>query len=85
MVHWGDRLWTLFEAGQPYRLCPGTLETQGRESLGGNFRPGQPFDLGSAAANAGFACVVRGALERRGAAARMPAELMAAGGDAVTA
>lgn len=28
VVHWGDRLWTLFEAGQPYRLNPATLETE---------------------------------------------------------
>lgn len=26
--HWGGRLWTLFEAGQPYRLDPATLRTQ---------------------------------------------------------
>lgn len=28
VVHWGDRLWSLFEAGQPYRLAPATLQTQ---------------------------------------------------------
>lgn len=27
-MHWGGRLWTLFEAGQPYRLNPATLETE---------------------------------------------------------
>lgn len=30
VVHWGVRLWTLFEAGQPYRLDPATLETEVR-------------------------------------------------------
>ncbi len=28
VVCWGGRLMSLFEAGQPYRLDPGTLETQ---------------------------------------------------------
>lgn len=30
VVHWGGRLWTLFEAGQPYRLDPQSLDTQAR-------------------------------------------------------
>ena len=28
---WGGRLWSLFEAGQPYRLNPHTLETEVRQ------------------------------------------------------
>ena len=30
VVCWGGRLWSLFEAGQPYRLNPRTLETEVR-------------------------------------------------------
>ena len=30
VICWGGRLWSLFEAGQPYRLNPHTLETEVR-------------------------------------------------------
>lgn len=83
--HWGGRLWTLFEAGQPYRLDPATLSTQGLETLGGHIRAGLPFDLGSQAANSAFGGMARAVQERAGAAQHMPGELYAAGGDAVTA
>lgn len=85
VVAFGGRLWTLFEAGQPYRLDPATLETQCLETLDGQVRPGLPFDLGSASANESFSALARSTLNRLGAAEHMPPELMAAGGDAVTA
>ncbi|PRW59430.1 Apocarotenoid-15,15 -oxygenase [Chlorella sorokiniana] len=85
VVHWGGRLWALFEAGQPYRLDPATLETQGLETLGGQVQPGLPFDLGAQAANEGFSSMVRGIHQRLGSAQHMPPELFNAGGDAVTA
>lgn len=134
VVHWGGRLWSLFEAGQPYRLDPATLQTQasgagaerrthgmaisgraatvclplscccaarsapkqapacaaphaarpttlqGLETLGGQVRPGLPFDLGTQAANEGFSRMVRGIHQRLGSAAHMPPELFSAGG-----
>ncbi|KAL4425965.1 hypothetical protein ABPG75_009981 [Micractinium tetrahymenae] len=83
--HWGGRLWTLFEAGQPHRLDPATLQTQGLETLDGKIRAGLPFDLGSEAANRAFGGVTQAMQERAGAAQHMPEELYAAGGDAVTA
>lgn len=79
----GDRLWTLFEAGQPYRLDPFTLETMGIDLLNGALRPGLPFNLGSKQSNSRFAGFARRA-QGAGAAA-LPAELLQAGGDAVTA
>lgn len=84
VVHWGGRLWSLFEAGQPYRLDPASLSTLGLDTLGGRFRPGLPFDMG-AAANAALGGLVRGTHRRVGSAQHMPGELLGAGGDAVTA
>ena len=44
---WGAKCWALFEAGQPYRLNPGTLQTLGLDWLDGKLRSGVPFSLGS--------------------------------------
>lgn len=59
--------------------------TQGLESLEGQVQPGMPLDLGSDSANAGFSAMTAALLRQRGAAAHLPPELLAAGGDAVTA
>lgn len=44
---WADKCWALFEAGQPHRLNPLTLETEGLDLLGGHLRAGVPFTLGT--------------------------------------
>ena len=36
IVHWGEKLLALYEAGAPYRVNPQTLETLGAEDLTGN-------------------------------------------------
>ncbi|MFK8184901.1 MAG: carotenoid oxygenase family protein [Phormidesmis sp.] len=36
VVHWGEKLLSLYEAGAPYRIEPYTLETLGAEDLSGN-------------------------------------------------
>ena len=79
VVCWGGRLWTLFEAGQPYRLNPRTLETEGMETLDGQLRVGMPFDMGSPAANRALGSFLTGTQERLGNAHFMPPELLAAG------
>ena len=83
-----DKLWTLFEAGQPYSLDPWTLSTIGPELE--YFKPGLPFDLGSAENNLKIADVIGMAQQRAGplgiaAAAALSVEATGAGGDAVTA
>lgn len=85
VVCWGGRLWTLFEAGQPYRLDPSSLETEGLETLDGQLRAGLPFDMGSAGANEAFGSMISGTQQRLGNGPYMPRELLAAGGDAMTA
>ena len=88
----GDRLWTLFEAGQPYRLDPGTLSTLGLELLDGHLKPGLPFDLGSQKNNSMIAGFQRLAQGRNGpgsagaaASSALSDTFLSAGGDAVTA
>ena len=80
MAFWTGRLLSLFEAGQPYSLDPGTLVTQGLWSGRGAVRPGLPFDLGSRGANNGFSAFVRAVHTRLGTAALLPPELLATGG-----
>jgi all-trans-8'-apo-beta-carotenal 15,15'-oxygenase len=80
VVCWGGRLWSLYEAGQPYRLDPASLETLGLESLGGHIRPGLPFDLGSQRANQAMSSFVKDVQSRLGNAQHMPPELFNAGG-----
>lgn len=43
VVHWGNRLLALWEAAEPHRLDPVTLETRGLDRLDGLLRPGDPF------------------------------------------
>lgn len=47
VLFWGGKCWALFEAGQPYRLDPVTLETLGIDLLGSSLRQGVPFTSGS--------------------------------------
>ena len=39
VIHWGEKLLALYEAGAPYRIDPHTLETLGAEDLSGNLNP----------------------------------------------
>lgn len=43
VIYWGDRLLALWEAAQPYRLDPSTLETLGLDDLDGLLAPGDAF------------------------------------------
>ncbi len=43
VLPWGDRLLALWEAGEPHRLDPASLETLGLDRLDGLLREGQPF------------------------------------------
>jgi all-trans-8'-apo-beta-carotenal 15,15'-oxygenase len=57
IVQWGDKLLALWEAAEPYRLDPETLETIGLDNLNGLLKPGDSFaahpriDPGSAFSN----------------------------------
>jgi all-trans-8'-apo-beta-carotenal 15,15'-oxygenase len=52
VVYFGGKLLALWEAAQPYRLEPSTLETLGLETLDGLLQPGMPFTTGLAAVDA---------------------------------
>ena len=43
VVYWAGKLWALWEAAQPHRLDPWTLETMGLDDLGGALGRTQPF------------------------------------------
>ncbi|MFW6264035.1 MAG: carotenoid oxygenase family protein [Cyanobacteriota bacterium] len=43
VIYWGDKLLALWEAAEPYRLNPQTLETLGPDYLDGLLEPGSPF------------------------------------------
>ncbi|PSN13488.1 Apocarotenoid-15,15'-oxygenase [filamentous cyanobacterium CCP5] len=43
IIYWGDRLLALWEAAEPHRLDPVTLETIGLDFLGGQLEPGDSF------------------------------------------
>ncbi|NET35626.1 MAG: Apocarotenoid-15,15'-oxygenase [Cyanothece sp. SIO1E1] len=43
VIYWGDKLLALWEAAEPYRLDPRTLETMGPELLDGLLAVGSPF------------------------------------------
>ncbi len=43
VIYWGGKLLALWEAGQPYRLDPLTLETLGADTLDGLLQTGDPF------------------------------------------
>lgn len=84
VVAYGDKLWSLFEAGQPYSLDPETLETVGLETFGGSINAGLPFDVGSDQGNAMFSAFAK-LRHRSNGITPLPEELLNAGGDAVTA
>ena len=43
VMYWADRLWALWEAAEPHRLDPETLETIGLDSIDGLLKPGDAF------------------------------------------
>lgn len=43
VIYWGDKLLALWEAAEPYRLQPDTLETVGIDYLDGILEPGESF------------------------------------------
>ncbi len=43
ILYWGGKLLALWEAAEPYRLDPITLETVGPEYLDGLLKPGSAF------------------------------------------
>lgn len=43
VIHWGGKLLALWEAAEPHRLNPVTLETIGLDYLGGLLQPGDAF------------------------------------------
>ncbi|MCU0527025.1 MAG: carotenoid oxygenase family protein [Elainella sp. Prado103] len=43
IIHWGEKLLALWEAAEPHRLDPTTLETIGIDYLEGVLQPGQAF------------------------------------------
>ncbi|MBD1909537.1 MULTISPECIES: carotenoid oxygenase family protein [unclassified Leptolyngbya] len=43
VIHWGDKLLALWEAAEPHRLDPATLDTLGMEYLDGVLKPGDSF------------------------------------------
>ena len=43
VIYWGDKLLALWEAAEPYRLDPSTLETIGIDYLDGVLQPGDAF------------------------------------------
>ncbi|NJK41866.1 MAG: Apocarotenoid-15,15'-oxygenase [Acaryochloridaceae cyanobacterium SU_2_1] len=43
VIYWAGKLLALWEADQPYRLDPATLETLGLEDFSGLLKPGDPF------------------------------------------
>lgn len=43
VIYWGDKLLALWEAAEPYRLDPRTLETLGKDDLNGLLAAGDPI------------------------------------------
>ncbi len=43
VIYWGDKLWAMWEGGQPYQLVPKTIETIGKDNLNGLLEPNQTF------------------------------------------
>jgi len=43
VMYWGDRLWALWEAAEPHRLDPHSLETIGLDAIDGVLQPGDAF------------------------------------------
>jgi len=59
ICYFKGNLWALFEAGQPYRIDPWTLETKGIDTFQSTISIGLPFELGSDKNNAAMASFVR--------------------------
>jgi all-trans-8'-apo-beta-carotenal 15,15'-oxygenase len=85
VMAYGDKLWSLFEAGQPYSLDPETLDTVGLETFGGLIHAGLPFDVGSDQGNAVFSALAKLRHKNITGILPLPEELLNAQGDAVTA
>ena len=43
VIYWADKLWAMWEGGQPHQLVPETLETIGPDDLDGLLDSNQPF------------------------------------------
>ena len=43
VIYWDDKLWAMWEGGQPHQLVPETLETLGKDDLNGLLESDQPF------------------------------------------
>lgn len=91
VMFFNGALYSLFEAGQPYRLDATTLDTQGISDMAGTTPVGLPFDLGSEFSNnmmgamARFAQKMSGEEIFAGQEHPLPATLTNAGGWAMTA
>jgi all-trans-8'-apo-beta-carotenal 15,15'-oxygenase len=90
VMYYKGNFWSLFEAGQPYRICPYTLQTIGIDTLGGLIKTGLPFDLGSNISNKMMGSMVAAAQkyfsgEEYFQVHGIPEDMVAAGGHAVTA
>ena len=88
ICYFKGNLWALFEAGQPYRIDPFTLETIGIDTFQSTISLGLPFELGSDENNAAMASFVR-LCQRLGdpyfGETGLPEGLTLPGGDAVSA
>ncbi len=68
VIYWGGKLMALWEAAEPHRLDPNTLETLGLETLDGTLQPGDAFAAHphidpSCAADGGDPCLVNFAVK----------------------
>jgi len=93
VIEYAGRVFTFWEAGQPYELDPKTLETVGISSFSGTTPTGLPFDLDNKYSNAVMGAFVRLAhklsgdelLSSQDEAPVLPETLTNAGGWAMTA
>jgi all-trans-8'-apo-beta-carotenal 15,15'-oxygenase len=89
VAYFKGRLWSLWEAGQPYHLDPCTLETIGIDDFGGTIKEGLPFDLESEMMNINMGKMVGLAQKylsgEKEFFSRIPDSLVNAGGSAMTA
>ena len=68
VIYWGDRLLALWEAAEPHRLDPATLETLGLDHLDGLLQPGAAFSAHpridpASVQDAGSPCLVNFAIK----------------------
>jgi all-trans-8'-apo-beta-carotenal 15,15'-oxygenase len=68
IIYWGDKLLALWEAAEPYRLDPKTLDTIGLDYLDGILKPGDAFAAhprfdSSCALDGGSPCLVNFAVK----------------------